>query len=51
MWKKFLGWLGEQKRSFASVSLEDVGAFLAGKGKPCRPTLGGRAAIDRQHQW
>jgi site-specific recombinase XerD len=31
--EKFLGWLGEQNRSFDDVSLEDVDAFLAGNGK------------------
>jgi site-specific recombinase XerD len=31
--KKFFGWLGEQNRSLASVSLEDVDAFLAANGK------------------
>ncbi len=31
--KKFLGWLGEQNRCFDNVSLEDVDAFLAAKGK------------------
>lgn len=31
--KNFLGWLGEQNRSFANLSLEDVDAFLVGKGK------------------
>ena len=31
--EKFLGWLGEQNRSFANVSLEDVDAFLAANGK------------------
>jgi integrase/recombinase XerD len=31
--EKFLGWLGEQNRSFAHVSLEDVDAFLAHHGK------------------
>jgi site-specific recombinase XerD len=31
--EKFLGWLNEQSRPFAHVSLEDVDAFLAGKGK------------------
>ena len=31
--EKFLGWLGEQNRSFEDVSLEDVDAFLAGTGK------------------
>jgi len=31
--EKFLGWLNEQNRSFAHVSLEDVDAFLASKGK------------------
>lgn len=31
--EKFLGWLNEQNRPFADVSLEDVDAFLAGKGK------------------
>jgi len=31
--EKFLGWLGEQNRSFDDVSLEDVDAFLAANGK------------------
>lgn len=31
--EKFLGWLDEQNRSFATVSLEDVDAFLAHHGK------------------
>jgi integrase len=31
--EKFLGWLNEQNRSFAHVSLENVDAFLASKGK------------------
>lgn len=31
--EKFLEWLGEQNRSFDNVSLEDVDAFLAAKGK------------------
>jgi len=31
--EKFLGWLGEQNRSFDNVSLEDVDAFLAANGK------------------
>jgi len=31
--EKFLGWLGEQNRSFDDVSREDVDAFLAGNGK------------------
>ena len=31
--EKFVGWLGEQNRSFDLVSLEDVDAFLANHGK------------------
>jgi integrase/recombinase XerD len=31
--EKFLGWLGEQNRSFDNVSLDDVDAFLAANGK------------------
>jgi integrase/recombinase XerD len=31
--EKFLSWLGEQSRSLAEVSLEDVDTFLAGNGK------------------
>jgi site-specific recombinase XerD len=31
--EKFLGWLGEQNRSFDDVSLENVDAFLAANGK------------------
>jgi len=31
--EKFFGWLDEQNRSFAEVSLEDVDAFLADEGK------------------
>jgi site-specific recombinase XerD len=31
--EKFFGWLDEQNRSFANLSLEDVDAFLAGKGE------------------
>jgi len=31
--EKFLGWLGEQNRTFDSVSLDDVDAFLAANGK------------------
>lgn len=39
--EKFLGWLGEQNRSFADVSLEDVDAFLAASGKQgwCRVSV------------
>jgi len=39
--EKFLGWLGEQNRSFANVSLEDVDAFLVNKGKEgwCRVSV------------
>jgi site-specific recombinase XerD len=31
--EKFLGWMGEQNRTFDNVSLEDVDAFLAANGK------------------
>ena len=31
--ERFLGWLGEQNRSFDDVSLEDVDAFLADNGR------------------
>jgi len=31
--EKFLGWLGEQDHTFAAVSLQDVDAFLASKGR------------------
>jgi len=31
--EKFFGWLDEQNRSFAEISLEDVDAFLADEGK------------------
>jgi integrase/recombinase XerD len=36
-----LGWLGEQNRSFADVSLEDVDAFLSDKGRQgwCRVSV------------
>jgi site-specific recombinase XerD len=39
--EKFFGWLDEQNRSFADVSLEDVDAFLADKGKQgwCRVSV------------
>jgi site-specific recombinase XerD len=39
--EKFLGWLGEQNRSFADVSLEDVDAFLSDKGRQgwCRVSV------------
>lgn len=39
--EKFLGWMGEQNRSFDNVSLEDVDAFLAANGKQgwCRVSV------------
>ena len=43
--ENFLGWLGEQNRSFADVSLEDVDAFLAEQRKTSLvPCVGGQPA-------
>jgi integrase/recombinase XerD len=47
--QKFLGWLAEQNRAFADVSLEDVDAFLAGSGKRgwCRVSVAASAKALR----
>jgi integrase/recombinase XerD len=47
--KKFLGWLAEQNRTFADVSLEDVDAFLAVRGKRgwCRVSVAASAKALR----
>jgi integrase/recombinase XerD len=47
--ERFLSWLGEQNRSFADVSLEDVDAFLASNGKQgwCRVSVASSAKALR----
>lgn len=45
----FLGWLNQQDRSLANVSLQDVHTFLASKGKQswCRVSVAGSARAVR----